>query len=229
MGVLKIRDMFEPFSVVWAFWVLPRVLHSVSLSGTSYLLIINMKIMKFFHLIGEEVSRIDRLTEQLMDLAAPKTYAASPIDLHALLNGGLDLITPKADDKNIKIIRELNADPDTVFTDATAAKQVFVNLCFNAIQAVEAMPDNRWMKITTNNNDAGLEVAITDSGPGIAPEIGSRLFQPFQSTKSSGFGLGLAICSDILRNLNATISVDPPVAGQGATFRVTFPCQPFSS
>jgi C4-dicarboxylate-specific signal transduction histidine kinase len=52
---------------------------------------------------------------------------------------------------------------------------------------------------------------------------GSRLFQPFQSNKSSGFGLGLAICSDILAGLDATISVDPAVPGRGASFRVVFP------
>jgi signal transduction histidine kinase len=56
-----------------------------------------------------------------------------------------------------------------------------------------------------------------------------KLFQPFQTTKSTGFGLGLAICRDILANLHASISVDPPEAGLGATFRVTYPCQAFSS
>jgi len=68
-------------------------------------------------------------------------------------------------------------------------------------------------------------VVVADSGPGIAPEIRPRLFQPFQSTKSSGFGLGLAICSDILAGLDATISVDPSEPGCGATFRIVFPCQ----
>jgi len=70
---------------------------------------------------------------------------------------------------------------------------------------------------------------VSDSGPGVAEEIRPRLFQPFQSTKSTGFGLGLAICRDILANLDATITVDPTVPGRGATFRVIFPCQPLSS
>ncbi len=105
-----------------------------------------------------------------------------------------------------------------------------LNLCFNAIQAVETQEAvDRWVKIATRNTPAGIEMAVADSGPGIAPEIRPRLFQPFQTTKSSGFGLGLAICSDILANLNASISVDPPEPGRGATFRVTFPCQPLSS
>jgi signal transduction histidine kinase len=67
---------------------------------------------------------------------------------------------------------------------------------------------------------------VADNGPGITPEIRARLFQPFQSTKSSGFGLGLAICNDIVSGLNATITLDPPAPGVGAVFRVVFPCQP---
>ena len=53
-----------------------------------------------------------------------------------------------------------------------------------------------------------------------------RLFKPFNTTKSSGFGLGLTVCRDILASLKAPISIDKSTPGQGATFRVTFPCPP---
>jgi signal transduction histidine kinase len=180
---------------------------------------------KFFRLIGEEVSRIDRLTEQLLDLATPRTYVAELLALHPVLRSSLELVSAKADDRRIRIITDLQASPDIVHTDATAAKQVLLNLCFNALQAVESKPEDRWVKISTRNHAGQLEVVVEDSGDGISPEILPRLFQPFQSTKSTGFGLGLAICSDILSGLKATITVDPPVPGRGATFRVNFPCQ----
>lgn len=186
---------------------------------------------KFFKLIGDEVSRIDQLTEQLLDLASPRTYVAEMVELHPVLRASLDLVAAKASDKKIQFLTELHAQPDIAFTDASAAKQVMLNLCFNAIQAVEAHKDaaERWVRIVTRNVASGIEMVVADSGPGIAAEIRPRLFQPFQTTKSSGFGLGLAICSDILANLNATISVDPSELGRGATFRVIFPCQPSSS
>lgn len=185
---------------------------------------------KFFRLISDEVGRIDQLTEQLLDLASPRTYTAQLIDLHPVLRASLDLVAAKAAHKRVQFMTDFGAAPDRAFTDASAAKQVMLNLCFNAIQAVEAKDDEqRWVKIATRNIDGGIEMAVADSGPGIAPEMRPRLFQPFQTTKSTGFGLGLAICSDILANLNASISVDPPAPGQGATFRVIFPCQPSSS
>ncbi len=184
---------------------------------------------KFFRLIGDEVGRIDRLTVQLLDLAAPRNFISEPVDLHPVMKASLDLVAAKAADKQIEFVTEFRADPDRVFTDASAAKQVMLNLCFNAIQAVESHTGERWVKLSTRNVASGVEMAVADSGPGIAPEIRPRLFQPFQTTKSSGFGLGLAICSDILANVGATISVDPAAAGRGATFRVIFPCPVSSS
>ena len=184
---------------------------------------------KFFRLIGHEVDRIDRLTVQLLDLAAPRTYKAEKIELHPVLRASLDLVATKAGEKRIEFYSDFDAAPDVVFSDASAAKQVMLNLCFNAIQAVESREGERWVRVSTRNVPGGVEMAVHDSGPGISPEIRPRLFQPFQSTKSTGFGLGLAICSDILANLSATISVDPSSSGAGAVFRVVFPCQPSSS
>lgn len=182
---------------------------------------------KFFRLIGDEVGRIDQLTEQLLDLAAPRTYSAQIVALHPVLRSSLELVEAKAAHRNVRLETEFNASPDQVFTDASAAKQVMLNLCFNALQAVEARPpEERWVRISTRNAVAGVEMVVADNGPGISSELRPRLFHPFQTTKSTGFGLGLAICSDILANLNASITVDPPAPGCGATFRVTFPCQP---
>jgi signal transduction histidine kinase len=184
---------------------------------------------KFFRLIGDEVSRIDRLTEQLLDLASPRVFAAQTVEVHPLLRSCLDLIAAKAEDKGVALITDFQANPDRVHTDPNAVKQVVLNLGFNAIQALEQRTEERWIRIATRQVSDGIEVAVMDGGPGISPEVWARLFQPFQSTKSSGFGLGLAICKDILSSLHASIVADPPVSGRGATFRIVLPCPPATS
>lgn len=181
---------------------------------------------KFFGLIGDEVGRIDRLTEQLLDMASPKVYAGQMMPLHPILESGLELVWTRAAVKGVEVRRELRATPDLAFIDAAAVKQVLLNLCFNAIQAAELEIGDRWLLVSTRNTTGGIELAVSDSGPGIAEELRAKLFQPFQTTRSSGFGLGLAICKDILSNLNAGINVDPPAPGKGAVFRVIFPCRP---
>jgi signal transduction histidine kinase len=181
---------------------------------------------KFFRLIGDEVTRIDRLTEQLLDLASPRVYKPQMIDLHPILKSGLELVSPRATDKRVRIISDFQAAPDKAYTDPAAVTQVLLNLCFNAIQALEIRPEDRWVKVVTRNTEAGIELVVSDNGPGLTSEMRKRLFRPFQTTKSSGFGLGLTICRDILAGLKVPIILDPPVPGQGATFRVIFPCQP---
>jgi signal transduction histidine kinase len=179
---------------------------------------------KFFRLIVDEISRIDRLMQQLLDLSTPRAYASEEIALHEVLRSSLDVASGRALDKGVRIITEFTAQSDRVLTDPSAAKQVLLNLAFNAINAAEEMPSDRWIKVATRNVPGGVEMSVSDSGPGISPEMRSKLFQPFQTSRSSGFGLGLAICSDILSGLGTPITVDPSIRGQGATFRVTFPC-----
>jgi signal transduction histidine kinase len=181
---------------------------------------------KFFRLIGDEVGRIDRLTEQLLDLSAPRALVARTVEVHAVLRSCVDLVAAKAGDKGVRLISNFQASPDVVHTDPDALKQVILNLSFNAIQSLEQTAGERWIRIETAKLDDSLEVAVIDSGPGISQEVWSRLFQPFQTTKSSGFGLGLAICKDILSSLHASITADPPVTGCGATFRIILPCPP---
>jgi signal transduction histidine kinase len=185
---------------------------------------------KFFGLISDEVSRIDRLTEQLLDLASPRTYSAARVSMNEIVDSTFELILPKAQQRDIQITKKFDAAPDLVYTDRSAAKQVLLNLCFNAIQAIESgtrRPGE--IHIRTHSSGSRIELSVTDTGPGIEAAVYPRLFQPFETTKSSGFGLGLAICRDILANLDATIVADPPQRDQGATFRVNFPCHPSSS
>lgn len=184
---------------------------------------------RFFRLISEEVGRIDRLTEQLLDLASPRHYNPVPTSLHQVISSSLDLVATKAEERRTVLHRDLQASPDVIFTDENAARQVLLNLCFNGIQAQEQQSGERWLRLTTRNVNRGVELCVADNGPGIAPEARVHLFQAFHSTKSSGFGLGLAICNEILTSLDATIDVDPYVEGQGAVFRIVFPCpQPTS-
>lgn len=180
---------------------------------------------KFFTLMIDEVKRIDRLTEQLLDLASPRAYTTQPIRLHAAVQSGLELVTPRAKDTGIPIEAHLQAQPDEILCDPSAVKQVIINLCLNAIQILDGWDGPRFIRVATQNWPGHIDLTVTDSGPGIDPTMRGRLFQAFQSTKSSGFGLGLVVCRDILASLNATIIVDPPQPGEGATFRVSFPCR----
>ncbi|MEI6128170.1 MAG: ATP-binding protein, partial [Pseudomonadota bacterium] len=136
----------------------------------------------------------------------------------------------------IEIRTMLHAEPDIVDGNATQLHQVIINLCSNAIRAIE--PESGRIDITLDrvslpgqtspalNLPAGdyLRIAITDSGCGIPPEIINRIFDPFFTTRrnSKGTGLGLSVVHGIVKAHGGSITVESAV-GRGSIFRVYLP------
>jgi two-component system sensor kinase FixL len=117
---------------------------------------------------------------------------------------------------------EVKLDPavDRVLIDRIPVQQVILNLLRNAI---EAMGDNavRRLRITSRAVGGGfVQVIIEDSGPGLAPEVAGRLFQPFVTTKADGMGLGLSICHSIIQAQDGRIWAETSGFG-GAAFNFT--------
>lgn len=184
--------------------------------------------VRFLNLIASEVERIERLTEQLLNLASPRKFEPTRISLQELLNISVPLISSQATEKKVAVYMNCSTAPDFVYIDVSSFKQVFINLCINAMQAQDKQEAEKWIRIETKPLGEYVELAVTDNGPGIAPELRGKVFEAFQTTKSSGFGLGLAISSEILAGQGAKLAVDPFEHGAGATFRILFPCRPSS-
>ena len=186
---------------------------------------------RFSRLIGDEVGRIDRLTEQLLDLAAPRSFEKREVELHDLVRICLDLVSARISSRNIQIRSKLDASPDVVLTDPNGLKQVILNLCFNAVQAQESSDPEKPIGVFVSTERRGnqISLAVGDDGPGIPDAARLHLFEPFHSTKSNGFGLGLTVCTEILSQLDSNITLDPYVEGEGAVFRISLLCAPRSS
>ncbi|MDB6113745.1 MAG: zraS 1 [Lacunisphaera sp.] len=184
---------------------------------------------RFNLLIPAEVDRIDSLTQQLLDLSNPRRHQMERIPLHAVVRETVDLMLTRATEAKVSMSSTLGAGSDTIWADASAIRQVLLNLFINAFQALEQQEGDRQVEVRSRNSPNGSVILdISDNGPGIPPEQRARLFHPFVSTKTKGMGLGLAVCADILHEHRATIIV-PDVGRPGATFRITFPCPPPSS
>ena len=109
-----------------------------------------------------------------------------------------------------------------MLADRVQVQQVVLNLMRNAIEAMaEAQSPRRELPITTSPGEAGMvEISIADTGPGIAPEIAEKLFQPFVTTKRQGMGVGLSISRTIVEAHGGKLWVEPNPGG-GAVFRLT--------
>jgi signal transduction histidine kinase len=117
---------------------------------------------------------------------------------------------------NIEVVVDCPAALPQALADIDQIRIVFGNLIRNAR---EAMPDGGRLTIATRPNGSSLDVAVSDTGVGIAPENLRQIMEPLYSTKSKGLGLGLAITRSILEKNKATLAVASQ-PGQGSTFTV---------
>ncbi|MGB5723442.1 MAG: PAS domain S-box protein [Parasphingorhabdus sp.] len=125
-----------------------------------------------------------------------------------------------AQEKGVQFSIDIAPDTNHVFVDRVQIQQVMVNLMRNAI---EAMADRAKKKLhigVSSIDDHKVEIAVSDSGAGIDPELGDRIFDPFASTKGDGMGLGLSICRTIIEAHGGTIGAEPNPEG-GTIFRIT--------
>jgi two-component system sensor kinase FixL len=98
---------------------------------------------------------------------------------------------------------------------------VVLNLVRNAIEAMADSPEKRVM-ISARRSGTMVEIAVADTGPGLAPDVAAKLFQPFVTTKANGMGVGLSICRSLVEANGGRIACAPREAG-GTVFTLTMP------
>lgn len=172
-------------------------------------------------LIAEETERCAEIVKGLLDYSRRTPPQRTSVDLNALIDRTVGLLSGQAWAKNIRIIQNPDRSLPPLPMEGTKIQQVFWNLILNAC---EAMPDGGELVISTGRSGDGraVEVAFADSGPGIPDGIIDRIFDPFFTTKPSGTGLGLAVAGGIVEQHGGRISVRNE-AGRGAVFTVQWP------
>jgi signal transduction histidine kinase len=127
--------------------------------------------------------------------------------------------------RKISLDVELAANLPTIFGDPVQLQQVLLNVIMNAMEAMNSKaPSQRTINITTRANAMQVEAVIVDSGQGIAAEDQTQLFQPFFTTKEQGLGLGLSLCSTIVKSHGGKLNIENN-AGGGATVVIALPSQ----
>lgn len=147
-----------------------------------------------------------------------------PVDVNELITNSLDLLHSELVTRRIKCTRDLARDMPAISGDPVQLQQVFLNLILNAVEAMnEVVPSRRKIAMRTRMQDGGnISIRIIDRGIGVAPAHGEKIFQPFFTTKERGLGLGLAICSSIIKLHGGTLDLENN-AGEGATATLVIP------
>jgi two-component system nitrogen regulation sensor histidine kinase GlnL len=183
-------------------------------------------------LIIREVDRIAALVDDLMVFAHSDEIEETPLNIHRILEDVLDLLSMDPLSARVRLERRFDPSIPELLGDADRLAQVFLNLCRNALQALEGR--DGCLRITTRmtlDNRLATErgehlptllVEIQDDGPGIAPEVLERLGTPFFTTRKDGTGLGLAVARHWVARHEGTLRIDSR-PGSGTNVGVALP------
>lgn len=178
------------------------------------------KIRDAIEKAGEQALRAGQIIRRLRDFVARGESERAVENLTKLIEEAGALAMVGAKERDIRVRFVFDPRLDLVLADKVQIQQVILNLIRNAIEAME-QAERRELTVSADQEEGGLAVVgIADTGPGIAPEIMSQLFQPFITTKRTGMGVGLSISRTIIEAHGGRIWVEARPGG-GAVFRFT--------
>ena len=173
-------------------------------------------------IVVKESQRLDRIVSDFLRYSRERRYEFRPADLHGLLEETLVLLENHPDAGRIRFERVFAAEPLVAQVDPDAIKQVFWNICDNALKA---MPEGGTLKVEMARADGRGVIRFHDTGVGLSPARPEKIFEPFQSSFSNGTGLGLAIVYEIITAHQGTVDVESAPEG-GSVFHLELPLSP---
>ena len=149
--------------------------------------------------------RVQELLTDLTDVTRGRTHSAEPCRLREVVEAARDVLLASAESHHVEIGIEIDPALELML-ERSRIERVFENLFVNSM---EAMPDGGLIRVTAERNAGAALVRVCDSGPGIAPELLPRLFEPFSSLgKKNGMGLGLALSRQTLLDHAGNLTLD---------------------
>ena len=178
-------------------------------------------------IIDEETRRCQRIIQELLQFARPRSADLCPTDVKQAIDKTLNMVTNRLYKQKIETSVLVDNELPLISADPQQLEQVLVNLFLNAI---DAMPNGGSLTVAAALRSAdgdvpAVAIAVTDDGAGIDENDLSKIFQPFFSAKKGkGIGLGLSICDRIIQNHGGRIVVESQ-PGKGTSFKIHLPLE----
>jgi signal transduction histidine kinase len=180
---------------------------------------------EMLRLISSQITRISQVLRGMLDFAHTKPTTRIHLDIKETLDASIKLAMFDKLFRKINLITQYEDGLPKVYADANQLQQVFLNILFNAR---DAMPNGGEIiiRIYTDRASKEISIEISDTGSGIAPEHLSQVFSPFFTTKAagSGTGLGLSVCYGIITSHGGRCEIESK-QGEGTLVRVILPVE----
>ncbi|MFZ0391161.1 MAG: ATP-binding protein [Calditrichia bacterium] len=178
--------------------------------------------LNYLSTIMKNIDRISHIVRELVDFSRPSNYQARLTDVNEVITAAVGIVKYDKRSKNLHFNLELEPQIPPTFLVADQLLQVFINLLFNAVDAMEGFGNT--ITVQSLHRDNTIQIKIADTGSGIPPEQLDKIFEPFFTTKEvgKGTGLGLSVSYGIIRNFEGNITVES-TPGKGSTFYISVP------
>jgi PAS domain S-box-containing protein len=188
------------------------------------------KQQRAFETIERNASALARIVEDVLDISriisGKLRLRVQEVDLRSIVSAAIDAVMPAADAKAVRLERVLEAPDALVSGDPDRLQQVIWNLVANAVKYT---PKGGKVHVSLLRVNSHVEVVVSDTGIGIAPDFLPHVFERFRQADGSiarergGLGLGLSIAKDLIEMQGGTIEAASAGEHRGATFRVRLP------
>lgn len=169
--------------------------------------------------IGNELQRLDRVVQMLVDFTRPVELRLTELDLCRLVDDVSQLAAPDAARHGVRIERHFSDEPLPVRGDSDLLKQALLNVVLNGVQA---MSEGGTLSITGARDHDEIVVEVRDQGAGIPPEIRDKIYNLYFTTKKTGTGIGLAMTYKVMQLHHGSVDFES-ADGRGTTFRLHLP------
>lgn len=170
-------------------------------------------------IIVEESGRLDNIITDFLDFAKPKVLDIHPCRIEDIIEKNIAFLTPRIEDNNFKIIKEISTSLPEVLADSAMLYQAFLNIFINAFQSLE---NTGCITVRIKYDSDNIVINFIDNGKGIPKEILKKIWTPFFTTKDTGTGLGLGIVKNMIEAHNGTITITN-MEPKGANVEITLP------
>jgi PAS domain S-box-containing protein len=176
---------------------------------------------RHMNVIGNEIRRLDRVVQILVDFTRPQDLRLEETDLRKILNEVALLAAPDAERHGVRLAKDLPKGALMVRADADLMKQAILNLVINGVQA---MSKGGTLTLVADRDEEMVIAEVRDQGSGIPPEAQEKIFELYYTTKGDqgGSGIGLAQTYQIMQWHYGSIEFDS-IVGAGTTFRLRLP------
>ena len=178
----------------------------------------------FSKVVVREIDRIDNLVARLRGIASAPQQQTGSVDVRQPMSETLKLLRGQLEQSRTTVRYTIEHDAPFVTIEDSQLKQLFLNICQNAL---EAMGQGGELSIrigrTPSSGPSWIAIEVSDTGPGMSDSVRSHVFEPFFTTKQTGSGLGLAICRSIVDAHRGSIRAENNRVPPGTTIIVELP------